>query len=124
MVLCPFQQLEFFNVNHSNRYVVVSQCNLICISLMVRVLNIFSCSYFSFLYPFRASLVAQLVKNLPAMQETWVQSLGWEDSGGEGNRYPLQYSGLENSMDRVTWQASVHGIAELEMTEQLIYPFR
>ena len=27
----------------------------------------------------RASLTAQLVKNLPAMQETWVQSLGWED---------------------------------------------
>ena len=27
----------------------------------------------------RASLVAQLVKNLPAMQETWVQSLGWEE---------------------------------------------
>ena len=25
------------------------------------------------------SLVAQLVKNLPAMQETWIQSLGWED---------------------------------------------
>ena len=33
-------------------------------------------------YPFqytRASLVAQMVKNLPEMQETWVQSLGWED---------------------------------------------
>ena len=28
---------------------------------------------------FRASLVAQMVKNLPAMQETWVQSLGWKD---------------------------------------------
>ena len=27
----------------------------------------------------QASLVAQIVKNLPAMQETWVQSLGWED---------------------------------------------
>ena len=26
-----------------------------------------------------ASLIAQMVKNLPAMQETWVQSLGWED---------------------------------------------
>jgi len=26
-----------------------------------------------------ASLVAQLVKNLPAVQETWIQSLGWED---------------------------------------------
>ena len=31
------------------------------------------------LYPFWASLVAQIVKNPPAMQETWVQSLGWED---------------------------------------------
>ena len=27
-----------------------------------------------------ASLVAQLVKNLPAMQETWIQPLGWEDT--------------------------------------------
>ena len=32
-----------------------------------------------------ASLVAQMVKNLPAMQETQGQSLGWEDSYGEGN---------------------------------------
>ena len=34
-----------------------------------------------------ASLVARMVKNLPAMWETWVQSLGWEDSPGEGNGY-------------------------------------
>ena len=39
-----------------------------------------------------ASLVAQLVKNPPAMQETLVQFLGWEDSPGEGIGYPLQYS--------------------------------
>ena len=44
-------------------------------------------------------MVAQLVKNTPAMRETWVRSLGWEDSPGEGKGYPLQYSGLENSMD-------------------------
>ena len=44
-----------------------------------------------------ASLVAQLVKNPPAMQETWVRSRGWEDSPGEGTGYPLQYSGLETS---------------------------
>ena len=31
-----------------------------------------------------ASLVAQMVKNLPAMQETWVKSLGWEDPLEEG----------------------------------------
>ena len=38
-------------------------------------------------YPFQyswTSLVAQLVKNLPAVQETWVQSLGWEDPLEEG----------------------------------------
>ena len=44
-----------------------------------------------------ASLVSQLVKNLPAMQETWVSSLG--RSPGEGKGYPLQCSGLENSVD-------------------------
>ena len=32
----------------------------------------------------RAFLVAQTVKNLPAMQDTWVQSLGWEDTLEEG----------------------------------------
>ena len=35
-----------------------------------------------------ASLVAQLVKNLPAMWETWVQSLGWEDSLEKGKAIP------------------------------------
>ena len=35
-----------------------------------------------------ASLVAQLVKNLPAMWETWVQSLGWEDPLEKGKRLP------------------------------------
>ena len=59
-----------------------------------------------------ASLVAQLVKNLPAMWDTWVRSLGWERSTGEGNRYPLKYSGLENCMD-----CKVHGVAESDMTE-------
>ena len=60
----------------------------------------------------RTSLVAQGVKNPPAMQDTQVQSLGWEDSPGEGNGYPLQYSCLENSMDRGAWGATVHGAAK------------
>ena len=46
-----------------------------------------------------ASLVAQIVKRLPAMQETQVQSLVREDPLGEGNGNPLQYSCLENAMD-------------------------
>ena len=43
-----------------------------------------------------ASLVAQLVKNPPAMRETWVQSLGWEDPLEKGKATQLQYSGLES----------------------------
>ena len=51
------------------------------------------------------------------MQETRVQSLGWEDPLGEGNGNPLQYSFLENSIDRGAWWATVHGITEADTTE-------
>ena len=44
----------------------------------------------------QASLVAQMAKNLPAMWETWVRSLGGEDPLGGGHGNPLQYSCLEN----------------------------
>ena len=37
---------------------------------------------------------------------------GWEGSPGEGNGYPLQYSCLENPMDRGAWRAAVHGVAK------------
>ena len=54
-----------------------------------------------------ASLVAQLVKNLPAMWETLGSIPGLGRSPGEGKGYPLQYSGMENSMDFI-----VHGVAK------------
>ena len=54
-----------------------------------------------------ASLVAQLVKNPPAMWEDLGLIPGLGRSPGEGKGYPLQYSGLENSMDCV-----VHGVAK------------
>ena len=53
-----------------------------------------------------------MVKNLPVMQATWVQSLGGEDPLGKGNGYPLQYSCLENPMNRGGWRAAVHGVAK------------
>ena len=57
-------------------------------------------------------LVAQIVKNLPAMQETQVQSLGQKDPVEKGNGNPLQYACPENSMDRGAWRAIVHGVTE------------
>ena len=105
-----------------------------------------------------ASLVAQLVKNPPAMQETLVRFMGWEESWrsdrlptpvflgfpdgsadnesaynvghlgsipglglspGEGNGYPLQYSGLENSMEFHIPLYRPWGHKESNMTERL-----
>ena len=57
-----------------------------------------------------ASLVAQMVKNLPAMQETWVQFLGQEEPLEK--EMAIQYSSLENSMNRGAWQATVHGVTK------------
>ena len=63
-------------------------------------------------------MVAQLVKNLPAVQETlcfnlWVSISGSGRSPGEGNGNTFQYSCLENPMDRGAWWAKVHGLAKL-----------
>ena len=60
---------------------------------------------------FRASLVAQRLKHLLAMRETWVQSLGRDDPL-QGNGNLLQYSCLENPMDGGAWWAAVHGVAK------------
>ena len=46
------------------------------------------------------------------MEETQVQSLGQEDPPGEGRGNPLQYSCLENPMDKGTWQATVTGVTQ------------
>ena len=59
-----------------------------------------------------ASLVAQMVKNPPAMRETWGRPLGLRRYPGGGHGNPLQYSCLENAMDRGGWWATVHVVAK------------
>ena len=54
-----------------------------------------------------ASLVARLVKNPPAMWETWIWSPAWEEPLEKGKVTHIQYSGLENSMDYI-----VHGVTK------------
>ena len=56
-----------------------------------------------------ASLVAQMVKNLPVMQENPGSIPGWGRSPGEGSGSPVLYSCLENPMDWGAWQATIHG---------------
>ena len=59
--------------------------------------------------------MALVVKNQPANAEDIRDvglNLGLGRSLGEGNSNPLQYSSLENPMDRVAWQATVHGVAK------------
>ena len=59
-----------------------------------------------------ASLVAQMVKNLPAMQKTWVRSVGWEDPLEEGLATQSSILAWRIPMDRGAWSATVHGIAK------------
>ena len=65
-------------------------------------------------------LVAQIAKNLPAMRETWVQSLGWEDPLEEGMATHSSILAWRIPMDRGAWQATVHwGHKESDTTERL-----
>ena len=57
-------------------------------------------------------LVAQMVKNLPAMRETWVQSLGWDDPLEEDMATHSSILAWRIPMDRGAWQATVHGVTK------------
>ena len=60
-----------------------------------------------------------MVKNLPAMQETWVQSLGWEETLEEGMATHCSILAWRILMDRGAWWAITHGVAESDTTKQL-----
>ena len=63
-----------------------------------------------------------MVKNLPASVGD-VRDMGsvpgLRGTPGGGHSNPLQYSCLENPMERGAWQATVHGVSELDATEAL-----
>ena len=59
-----------------------------------------------------ASLIAQLVKNLPVMRETWVRFLGWEDPLEEGMTTHSSILAWRIPVNRGAWWATVHGVAK------------
>ena len=65
-------------------------------------------------YTQHASLVAQMVKNPPAMRDTWVQSLSWEDSLEDGMATHFSILAWRIPMDRDAWWATVHRVAKSE----------
>ena len=68
-----------------------------------------------------ASLVAQQVKDLPTVQETWAQSLGWEDPLEKGMNTHSSILAWRIPTDRGAWRAQVHGdsLKESDTTERL-----
>ena len=66
-----------------------------------------------------------MVTSLLAMQETQVQSLGLEDPLEKENGNPLQYSCMENPMDRGAWRKTVHGVTkELDTSERVSFVYK
>ena len=61
--------------------------------------------------------MAQVVKNPPAMRETWVQSLGWKDPLEEGMTTHSSILARRIPMDRGIWWATIHGVTESDTTE-------
>ena len=114
----------FFNVVHHNNWFVYIEPSLWPWddSSLVRCMIFFMCYWTEFaniLLRHFASIfikdigyntLARMVKNLPAMRETQVRSLGWEDPLEKG--MATHSSCLENSMDREAWQAAIHGVTK------------
>ena len=70
---------------------------------------------------YSAILVARMVKNLPAMQETQVPSLGWKDPLEKEMATHSSISCLENPVDREAWQAIVRGVTKSQTGQQQQY---
>ena len=68
-----------------------------------------------YLWLIQASLLAQMIKNPPAMRETWVQTLGWEDTLEKGTATDFSIATWRIPWTRRAWQATVHGVTKSQI---------
>ena len=113
------KKFYFFHATKWMKLIIKCEmCSLETISdwkiIVLQLWYIFCCYRFEL----RASLIAQLVKNLPAMQETWVWSLGWEDPLEKGKA--THFSILAWRIPWTVWLYSLWDRKELDTTERLL----
>ena len=77
-----------------------------------RIIWEFGIDIYTLLHIKWTSLVAQMVKNPPAMWETWIQSLGWEDPLKGGMATHSSILAWRIPMDRGAWRATVHVVTK------------
>ena len=98
-----FCALIFVRFSLSIEFLILLKAQYSTYILKIRLFNL---SYFNRV----TSWVTQLVKNPPAMQESWVQSLGWEDFLEEGMATHSTILAWRIPMGRGAWWAIVHGV--------------
>ena len=119
--------MAIFPLEAKTTLVITIWLGLGSIWVRVRIFTIFITNYWNYKFIttwyhlYGALQVALMVKNLPANAEN-LRDMGWIPGWvgkipGEGNGNPLQYSCLENPMDRGTWQATVHGVARVRLSD-------
>ena len=94
-------------------HLAVLYLNLYFIINKLRLRSFKICCFYPATYWSWASVVAQTVKNLPAMWETWVQSLSWEDLLEEGMATHSSTLAWRVPMDRGAWWATVHEVTKI-----------
>ena len=97
---------EGFSIKEEKRFIPqgTKECQML-LHFLLSSLDLEPPSYF-------ASWVAQLVKNLPAVQESWIQSPGWEDPLGEGMATRYGILAWRIPINKGTWQATDHKVTK------------